>query len=72
VAENLAFLLPKIEVPGFVNKAGFQSVHVGLLSPQCVALTHINVVVEEVAVEAALTGDPTMIFYAIAYDPMTR
>ena len=26
---------------------------------------------EEMAVEAALTGDPTLVFYSIAYDPLT-
>jgi alpha-galactosidase len=28
-------------------------------------------VVEEMAVEAALTGDPRLVFQAIAYDPLT-
>ena len=71
---NLITNLPQdvcVEVPVFVDKAGFHPVHVGLLPPQCVALTHINVMVEEMAVEAALTGDPTMVFRAIAYDPLT-
>jgi alpha-galactosidase len=27
--------------------------------------------VEEMAVEAALTGDPRLVFQAIAYDPLT-
>jgi len=71
---NLITNLPQdvcVEVPVFVDKAGFHPLHVGLLPPQCVALTHINVMVEEMAVEAALTGDPTMVFRAIAYDPLT-
>ena len=71
---NLITNLPQdvcVEVPVFVDKAGFHPVRVGLLPPQCVALTHINVMVEEMAVEAALTGDPTMVFRAIAYDPLT-
>jgi alpha-galactosidase len=29
------------------------------------------VMVEEMAVEACLTGDPTLVFHAIAYDPLT-
>ena len=44
------------------------------LPPQCVALNHVNhvsVMVEEMAVEAALTGDPHLLFQAIAYDPLT-
>jgi alpha-galactosidase len=60
-----------VEVPVFTDKAGFHPVHVGALPPQCVALTHVNVMVEEMAVEAALTGDPRLVFQAIAYDPLT-
>ena len=60
-----------VEVPVFTDKAGFHPVPVGALPPQCAALTHINVMVEEMAVEAALTGDPRLVFQAIAYDPLT-
>jgi alpha-galactosidase len=60
-----------VEVPVFVDKAGFRPVHVGPLPPQCVALNHVSVMVEEMAVEAALTGDPRLVFQAIAYDPLT-
>jgi alpha-galactosidase len=60
-----------VEVPVFVDKAGFHPVHVGALPPQCVALTHVSVMVEEMAVEAALTGNPRLVFQAIAHDPLT-
>ncbi len=60
-----------VEVPVFVDRAGFHPVHVGPLPPQCLALNHVSVMVEEMAVEAALTGDPTLVFHAIAYDPLT-
>lgn len=60
-----------VEVPVFVDKGGIHSVHVGPLPPQCVTLTHVNVMVEEMAVEAALTGDPRLVFQAIAHDPLT-
>jgi len=60
-----------VEVPVFVDKGGFHAVHVGPLPPQCVALTHLNVTVEEMAVEAALTGNPRLVFQAIAHDPLT-
>jgi alpha-galactosidase len=60
-----------VEVPVFVDRAGFHSVPVGLLPPQLVALNHVNVMLEEMAVEAALTGDPRLVFHAIAYDPLT-
>ncbi len=60
-----------VEVPVFVDKAGFHPAYVGALPPQCVALNHVNVMVEEMAVEAALTGDPTLVFQSILYDPLT-
>ncbi len=60
-----------VEVPVFVDRAGFHPVHVGPLPPQCLALNHVSVMVEEMAVEAALTGDPRLVFQAIAYDPLT-
>ncbi len=60
-----------VEVPVFVDKAGFHPVHVGALPMQCVTLTHTSVMVEEMAVEGALTGDPTLVFQAIAHDPLS-
>ncbi len=60
-----------VEVPVFVDKAGFHPVHVGPLPPQLVALVHLSATIEEMAVEAALTGDARLVFQAIAYDPLT-
>jgi alpha-galactosidase len=60
-----------VEVPVYVDRNGFRSAYVGPLPPQCVALNHVSVMVEEMAVEAALTGDPHLVFHAIAYDPLT-
>jgi alpha-galactosidase len=60
-----------VEVPVYVDKGGFHPSHIGALPPQCVALNHVSVMVEEMAVEAALTGDPTLVFQAICYDPLT-
>ncbi|MBN1312353.1 MAG: alpha-galactosidase [Anaerolineae bacterium] len=60
-----------VEVPVFVDKGGFHSVHVGELPPQCVALNHTSVMLEEMTVEAALTGDPRLVFQAVLYDPLT-
>lgn len=71
---NLITNLPEgacVEVPVYVDKGGFHPVHVGPLPPQCVTLTHVNVMVEEMAVEAALTGNPRLVFQAIAHDPLT-
>jgi len=60
-----------VEIPVFVDKGGLHATHVGDLPPQCVALNHVSVMVEEMAVEAALTGDARMVFHAICYDPLT-
>ena len=60
-----------VEVPVYMDRGGFHPVHVGALPPQCAALTHLNATIEEMAVEAALTGNPRLVFQAIAYDPLT-
>lgn len=60
-----------VEVPVYVDRAGFHPIHVGALPPQCAILTNLNAQIEEMAITAALTGDPTMVFQAIAHDPLT-
>ncbi len=60
-----------VEVPVWVSRKGFEPVHVGALPPQCATLTNLTAQTEEMAVEGALTGDPRLIFQAIAYDPLT-
>jgi alpha-galactosidase len=71
---NLITNLPQgacVEVPVWVSRKGFEAVHVGALPPQCAALTSLTSQVEEMAVEGALTGDPRLVFHAIANDPLT-
>ncbi len=60
-----------VEVPVVANRRGFNSFYVGPLPPQCAALNNLSIAVEEMAVEAALTGDPTLVYHAVAYDPLT-
>jgi alpha-galactosidase len=60
-----------VEVPVWASKKGLSPVHVGALPPQCALLTNLSASVEEMAVEAALTGDPRLVFQAIAHDPLT-
>ena len=60
-----------VEVPVVVNRRGFNPIHVGPLPPQCAPLNKILVECEMTAVEAALTGDPEMVYHAICYDPLT-
>jgi alpha-galactosidase len=71
---NLITNLPQgacVEVPVYVDKNGFRPVHVGPLPPQLVTLVHTSSMIEEMAVEAALTGDPHLVFQACAFDPLT-
>ena len=60
-----------VEVPVYVDKQGFHPTHVGALPPQCAILTQVNSAIEEMAVNGSAEGDPTMIFHAIAHDPLT-
>ncbi len=59
-----------VEVPVLANKRGLNPMYVGPLPPQLAALNAISIAVEEMTVEAALTGDPTLAFHAVAYDPL--
>ena len=60
-----------VEVPVVASKRGFECVHVGALPQQCAALNQISIAVEEMAVEGCLSGDPEMVFHAVAYDPLS-
>jgi len=60
-----------VEVPVYVDRNGVNPVHVGALPPQCAILTGVQAQVEEMAVQAALTGDRELAYRAIAHDPLT-
>ncbi|MFO7154583.1 MAG: alpha-galactosidase [Caldicoprobacter oshimai] len=60
-----------VEVPVLASKYGFEPIHVGPLPPHLAILNNINAMCEELAVEGALTGDPTKIYQAIYFDPLT-
>ena len=60
-----------VEVPVWVSRQGFEPVHVGALPPQCAALTNLQAQIEEMAVEAALTGNPRLVYHAVVNDPLT-
>jgi alpha-galactosidase len=71
---NLVTNLPQgacVEVPVLVNKAGFHPVYVGALPAECALMTALSSGIEEMAIEAALSGDPTMVYRAICHDPLT-
>jgi alpha-galactosidase len=60
-----------VEVPVWASRKGLSPVHVGALPPSCAVLTNLTSNIEEMAVEAALTGDARLVFQAIAHDPLT-
>jgi alpha-galactosidase len=60
-----------VEVPVYADVQGFNPIHVGALPPQLAALNNVSVAVEEMTVNACLAGDPTGVFHAVAYDPLS-
>ena len=60
-----------VEVPCLVDGNGVQPTHVGALPTQLAALNRSNVNVQELIVEAALTGDTDAVHHAVALDPLT-
>ncbi len=60
-----------VELPVWASKKGLSPVRVGALPPQCAMLTNLSAQIEEMAVEGALTGNPRLIYQAVAHDPLT-
>ncbi len=60
-----------VEVPCLVDKNGVQPTKIGALPPHLAALMRTNVNVQEMVVEAALTGKREYIYYAAMLDPHT-
>ena len=60
-----------VEVPCLVDKQGIQPTHIGKLPPQLASIIRSNVNVQELAVEAAVTGRRDYIYHAVMADPHT-
>ncbi len=60
-----------VEVPCLVDGNGVQPTLVGVMPPQLAALNRTNVNVQELIVEAALSGDTDAVHHAVALDPLT-
>lgn len=60
-----------VEVPIFADSMGLHPTMVGSLPAQCAALNMTNIIVQGMAVEAAITGDPELAMQAVAMDPLT-
>jgi alpha-galactosidase len=60
-----------VEVPCLVDANGIQPIKVGPLPPQLAALNRTNINVQELIVEAALTGSREAVYHAVMLDPLT-
>jgi len=71
---NLVTNLPQgacVEVPVVATRKGFSPVHVGALPATCAMLTGLTAQIEMMAVDGCLSGDPELVYRAIAHDPLT-
>lgn len=60
-----------VEVPVLASKRGLNPMHAGKLPDHLAILVNTSARCEELAVEAAITGDPRKVFHAICMDPLT-
>jgi alpha-galactosidase len=60
-----------VEVACLIDASGVQPTVVGDLPPQLAALNRTNINVQELIVEAALTGQTEAIYHAVMLDPLT-
>jgi alpha-galactosidase len=60
-----------VEVPCVVDKNGLQPTKIGTLPPHLAAMMRTNINVQELTVEAALTGKREHIYHAAMLDPHT-
>ena len=60
-----------VEVPCLVDRNGIQPTRIGALPPHLAALMRTNVNVQELTVEAAITGKREHIYHAAMLDPHT-
>lgn len=60
-----------VEVPCLVDGTGIYPCFIGDLPPQCAALNRTNINVQELSIEAALTGNRDHVYHAAFLDPHT-
>jgi alpha-galactosidase len=60
-----------VEVPCLVDASGIQPTTIGDLPPQLAALNRTNINVQELVVEACLSGEPDAVYHAVMLDPLT-
>ena len=60
-----------VGVPCLVDANGVQPTAIGPLPPQCAAVNRTNINVQELAVEAAMSGARRHVYHAVMLDPLT-
>ncbi len=60
-----------VEVPGYVDRNGMSIPRIGDLPLACAATLSASVNVQRMAVQAAVTGDVTLLKQAVMHDPLT-
>jgi alpha-galactosidase len=60
-----------VEVPALASPKGVEAIKVGDIPKQLAGLISPNALAEEMAVEAALEGDPRKVYQAVLLDPLT-
>jgi alpha-galactosidase len=60
-----------VEVPCLVDGNGIQPTKIGSIPTQLAALNRTNINVQELIVEAALTGNTEAVYHAVMLDPLT-
>jgi len=60
-----------VEIPVYATKGTLRKSQMGALPPQLALCSGVSAQIEEMAVQAALTGDKKLIEQAISFDPLT-
>lgn len=60
-----------VEVPVLATRNSLEPIHVGELPLSVLPLTALTAITEQMTVEASMTGDPELVYQAIAHDPLT-
>jgi alpha-galactosidase len=60
-----------VEVPIYADREGLHPFTVGSLPAPLAAMNRSNIEVHDLAVQAGLSGDPELAFWAVAMDPLT-
>lgn len=71
---NLITNLPEkacVEIPVLASKVGIRPFYIGPLPEQLALLVNTSTRCEQLAVDAAIEGDPRKVFHSILYDPLT-